>query len=210
MKKYFFIFLVWLYPIFSFGVINECLTDVYFANGILTNEGNATANATILRNAIIDQYGSLSKIKKHIGKVKEAYNNTHGKIPDLAESLNQILNATFGKPELFDSQIRKLLNILVGLAHDADLTGQVDKYEASIVAGHKVLVVAHSQGNLFTKEAYDKLEERSNNDNWMQKYFDAVSIASPAYYPIKNKVERIDWDNDLVAKLANSNYLDVL
>jgi len=157
MKKLLFVLLIWIIPLLGSANINEYLTDVYFANGILTDEGNATANTTLLRNAIIEQYGSLPEMKKHIGKVKEAYNNTHGLIPDLGESFNQILNETFGNPVLLVSKVRYLFNELVSVVENADLKLQVDKYEASIKNGHKVLAVAHSQGNLFTKKAYDQL-----------------------------------------------------
>ena len=39
-------------------------------------------------------------------------------------------------------------------AHYADLSLQVKKYKDSIKNGHKVLLVAHSQGNLFTNEVF--------------------------------------------------------
>lgn len=38
MKKLLFLLLIWIYPVISFSAINECLTDVYFGNGILTNK----------------------------------------------------------------------------------------------------------------------------------------------------------------------------
>ena len=57
--------------------------------------------------------------------------------------------------------------------HALDLEPQVDKYEASIKNGHKVLVVAHSQGNLYTQEAYQKLGKRSeDHEKWLQNYFE--------------------------------------
>ena len=46
-------------------------------------------------------------------------------------------------------------------AHYADLSLQVKKYKDSIKNEHKVLLVAHSQGNLFAQEAYKRLGDRS-------------------------------------------------
>jgi len=92
--------------------------------------------------------------------------------------------------------------------HNSDIELQVDQYEASIKSGHKVLVVAHSQGNLFTQEAYERLGERSaNNNRWLQKYFEAISIASPdRLTDIKpNMLPRIGWENDMVAIIGGSN-----
>ena len=160
MKKLLFILLVWLYPLFSFGAINEYLTDVYFANGILTDEGNATANTIILKRAIQkDTYNlNIKAYNEDIGDVFRAYNHTYTQFPDFGESFYQILNATYGDLGDFTLDnidafigvwwLRDRFNSLFESAHNADLKLQVDRYEESIKAGHKVLAVAHSQGNL--------------------------------------------------------------
>ncbi|WP_345975310.1 hypothetical protein [Sulfurimonas sp. HSL3-7] len=41
--------------------------------------------------------------------------------------------------------------------HTNDLTEQIKNYKNSINAGNQVIVIAHSQGNYFTNEAYDAL-----------------------------------------------------
>jgi hypothetical protein len=64
------------------------------------------------------------------------------------------------------------LRDLLGDVHGVDLHLQVKKYKNSISSGHKVLVVAHSQGNMFAGEAYNALPL------WMRNYFEAVSVAS--------------------------------
>lgn len=85
----------------------------------------------------------------------------------LIESLFQKIGIT----EYLD-KLRKLGDELKKTVHDADLNLQIEKYKDSIKEGHKVLVVAHSQGNLFTYEAYRKLP------TWMQNYWEAVGVAS--------------------------------
>jgi len=66
--------------------VNECKSDVYFGNGILTKErsaeGSAEDNARLLEDAIIEKFG-LDYYRKHIGKVDYAYNRTDGAIVDL-------------------------------------------------------------------------------------------------------------------------------
>jgi len=58
MKKLLFLLLMWLYPVFSFGSINEYLIDVYYANGMQVDEGNATISTILLEDSIIkDRYG---------------------------------------------------------------------------------------------------------------------------------------------------------
>jgi len=57
MKKIFFLLLLWLIPLTGFSFtelfINECKTDVYFGNGILTEEQDAIDNADLLEKSII-------------------------------------------------------------------------------------------------------------------------------------------------------------
>ena len=80
--------------------------------------------------------------------------------------------------------------------HDDDLKIQVESYEWSIKSGHAVVVVSHSQGNLFALEAYDDLKKKKK-DAWMLPYFHQVSIASPATKTVKG-VGHITFDNDAI------------
>ena len=194
--------LISILPIFAFSAIDEYKTDVYFANGILTEEENAEINAGILEDAIIVKFG-IDYYNNYIGKVDYAYNETHDFDNDITESVYQVFNMT----EFIEWRDEKLGEYRES-AHHANLEAQVDKYEASIKAGHKVLIVAHSQGNLFTQEAYERLGNRSaDHGKWLQKYFEAVSIASPD--PISDikpdMLPRIGWDNDIVAIMGGSN-----
>jgi len=194
------LFLFILYPLTVFAEIDERKIDVYFANGIKTNEGNATVNTWLLRNTILDTkyYGIEIEMKKHIGKVTEAYNSTHNMFVDedggfdLLESFAQLINYQ----EYYDAWVASMSYRMIQTSHDRDLETQVIAYKESIKSGHKVLVVAHSQGNLFTYEAYRRL------DGWMQDYFEAVSVASPRHDLIKEGTPRISWHNDLVAHIG--------
>ena len=135
---------------FVFGAIDECKTDVYFGNGILTEKNDAIANTDILREAIIEKLGGLKNFNKRIGRVDYAYNSTHTKLFDLAESLDQ-------KLELI--KLRDKIAALFGYitSHREDLKEQIKGYEESIRNKHGVLVVANSQGSPFTQDAYDAL-----------------------------------------------------
>ena len=61
MKKLqlFFIFLVT--PIILFATIDECKTDIYFANGILTSPDEAKKSATLLRTTVIKKTKKFGK-----------------------------------------------------------------------------------------------------------------------------------------------------
>ena len=196
MKKLLFLLLIWLYPLLGFGAINECLTDVYYANGMQVDEGNATASTTLLERTIRRKFynGSEEKMYKDIGKVEEAYNSTHGLFPDLFESFMQKVDL-----QLLIDWYALLKGYVT--SHLENSRDQINAYKYSIMDGHKVLVVAHSQGNLFTGEAYIALGKESKK-GWMQGYFEAVSVASPREADIKEGTERVDWDNDPVSRIA--------
>ena len=191
MKKIFLFFIILLYPVISFASIDERKIDVYFASGILTNEGNTSANTDLLRLEIISEIynGNLNNFDKSIEDVIGAYNSTHGFFRDGFETFFQ----KFGWIGLSD--------LFLNGSHGPDLSLQVTAYQNSIKQGHKVLAVAHSQGNLFTREAYIALGQQSK-DAWMQNYFNAVSIASPMSEDIKYGTTRVDWDNDPVPRIA--------
>jgi len=145
MKSILLFFIITLFTTTLFAQIDERKTDVYFANGILTESIGADNNAILLEKAIRNETyaGNITEYEKHIAKVTTAYNSTHGFLPDGIETFFQ----KFGWTALND-----LFSV-----HGADLSKQVAKYRDSISSRHSVFVVAHSQGNLFTKEAYDAL-----------------------------------------------------
>lgn len=205
MKRLFLLFLISISYINAIE-IDEYKTDVYFANGILTNEGTASSNTLLLKLEIIkNRYGGdVKKYKNYIGKVKEAYNETHfAGLGDLVESLAQKLGIQ-GHIDDLAAFFEPLSLLISKTSHDRNLETQIKAYKESIQSGHKVLVVAHSQGNLFTYEAREKLLF-DTNQGWMSKYFQVVSIASPAMFSIPGGTPLISWDNDLVAWLGLYN-----
>ncbi len=77
MKKLFLLFI--FLSSFPFSAIDECKTDVYFGNGILTKQQIAIRNAGILRKAIKQRLG-IDYYNQSIGKVDYAYNRSNGTI----------------------------------------------------------------------------------------------------------------------------------
>ena len=78
-------------------------------------------------------------MKKQISKVATSH-NTQGFLPDIFESLLQKLDWT---------GLASLLN----QTYQSNIDKRVSSYRSSIESGHKVLAVAHSQGNLFTNDS---------------------------------------------------------
>ena len=128
MKKIFLILL--LFVSFAFSTIDEYKTDVYFGNGILTEEKDARSNALKILSPAIEEdiYGTEAEMRKYIGKVDYTYNRTEGPIPDLLESALQKLYWDF-------------LTDFFSPSHSIDVSAQVTAYVNSIEKGHKVFVV---------------------------------------------------------------------
>lgn len=201
MHKILFLLFVWSWTASIVGAveIDECKTDVYFGNGILTSREAAIFNTDeILEPAIIEKFG-IDYYNKNIDEVSYAYNTTNSFDQDITESAYQIFNITE-----FIEWRDALMGRYKESQHNSDIEKQVDAYEDSIKSGHKVLVVAHSQGNLFTYEARGRLIDESK-DAWMDKYFQVISIASPALFSISSDTPLISWDNDLIAWLGVYN-----
>ena len=172
--------------ILTFAPLFAQSTDVYFANGILTKPETAHSNANLLKRLINHP---------NVPKVYIAYNHTFDSHfvkggPDLFESLLQKLSIIKQLDEWLSNDERVTV-------HQFDLDNQLSAFKNSINMGNKVLVVAHSQGNLFINEVYESLKEENMEEN-----FDAVSIASPMFSAIKEDTVTFSWDNDLVADLA--------
>ncbi|MFT7879340.1 MAG: RHS repeat-associated core domain-containing protein [Sulfurimonas sp.] len=200
MNKLLLLFLVWLYPVISFSAIDECKTDIYYGNGILAEDEDARKIVKdILRPNIQKERfnDDETEMKKHIGEVGYSYNQTNGFILDGLETYLQKLNI-----QLFVDAWSLAHGYISN--HLEDYIGHYNKYAARIRDGHRVLVVAHSQGNLFTDVIYKRLGSQSK-EAWMQQYFGAVSVASPMNADISNDTERITWDNDIVGRWVAHN-----
>ena len=104
---------------FVFSAIDDCKTDVYFGNGILTEDSDAKDNAYLLEESIKQKFG-LPYFNKKIGKVDYAYNETHEMVLDGLESALQ----------KFDWD---LLLSIISSSHGRDLDRQVKKYKNSIM-----------------------------------------------------------------------------
>ena len=73
------------------------------------------------------------------------------------------------------------------------LLKQIEQYKQSIDSGHGVIVVAHSQGNLFTVKAFKKMGDRKD-------YFHTIAVASP-HYEIPNNGHAVTFDNDIITEV---------
>ncbi len=230
MKKNILLTLLFLLPLLGISAeieIDETKSDIYFANGVLTDDGNATKNLKLISDLIfIEQYiDDMDKMEKELN-FKKAYNQTVGFVGDFYESYKQLADESDGWAALEDfintammfipGQGGKLFGAVVTFwddaeeqAHDADLSLQIAKYRASVRSGHSVIVVAHSQGNLFTNEAYRQFTQDEELDGtpyrrnaWLSHYFKRISIASPSSINEGGDIH-VSFHNDPITQLSS-------
>ncbi len=168
---------------------------LYFGNGVQNNWPMARSNADELQLTLEAATGNAATVDL-------AYNQTAGIGPfglvgDLRESFEQVAisdpalifdDATFwalyfqtnspSQPlaSAFRAALLSWVNQLdeAAILANVDLTNHAAKYIATISAGQPVVLVAHSQGNLFGNLVYDSLFSSGERSRfWM------VSVATP-------------------------------
>ena len=156
--------------------IDECKNDLYYANGIMMKHSERNALKK-WRTEATKFLLSKPEIDTKIANVKISYNKSENFDDDIYESFEQLMSNEWGW-EQFSAYFRVFLQSHfiqeLGNQHGQDLTTQVNSYKESIENGHGVIVIAHSQGNYFTNEAYEQL------NNWMKPYFKMMGVATPA------------------------------
>jgi len=206
MKKIAHILIVFIFGISTLGAnaINECKSDLYYANGIMMKYSEKDARDMWQDEA--DNLLSSYQEYKSIEKIDISYNSSQGFLDDLLEALEQMMDNEWGWTEftafftvyLTDHNIQE-----DWVPHIKDLQKQVASYTESIKNGHGVIVVAHSQGNYYTNEAYERL------DTWMQPYFHMMGVATPANhvagYPAGDSTAPyVKFHNDFINVIVSS------
>lgn len=119
------------------------------------------------------------------------------------------LAASFLAKEIVGASKTRLLEMAVNFfqydpteIHDNNLKEMVEKYTTSIKDGHGIILVTHSQGNLFAIEATNRVNFSMGIQAfkpWMRNYVHHVSIASPATKFASDNYWLTSLDNDVVA-----------
>ena len=162
MRKILYLFLVCFSVLYA-TVIDENKLDLYYANGIMMQDDEDKAES-IWKARVDVLLEKHPNYYKRIGKVDVAYNISHGMVADMWEAFLQKVdleptwaNGWLGFKEFIGRmtpyeagkyfiEALEFANAYVG---GDTLNEQIEKYKKSIKSGHSVLVVAHSQGNLF-------------------------------------------------------------
>lgn len=177
--------------------INETKTDIYFGNGVWNQAEDAEKSRKELEENFIIPYiiKNDPKLQTKYGEVKIQYNWSHGTMLDVIETFYQLKEAgQIGETmffifmdELMASRAsditntdiiavrEQILNMIVS-TEEAEVNAMLTKYyEKSFKFSHRVLLVSHSQGNMFANRVYDAISPTK-----YQNYFANLQIASPA------------------------------
>lgn len=203
----------------SKGFSSSCSPSSYLVmhiNGILTDEEDARHNLMdVLAPAIGSSYNGEGI------KFALAYNPTHGKSSDLIDVINQkateypnvalgIIIKAYTKglagmtsAVLPDSLFNAVKDFQISLVKDngfvtlgdSDLKDVVGDIRKNMTENQKILLVPHSQGNIYANEVYNVLTTGENPVP--QISIGIVGIASPAAYVAGNG-DYVTSSNDVV------------
>jgi len=168
-----------------------CITDIYFGNGVWNSEKDAIENRNTLRKFMLYRANIRLDPNKEIVdyQFKYAHNPSYGKIDDLIETFWQlkesgqiskyyfesISNAlAMKKGDLTSDEIWETIHNIVS-QYNEDVVTMLHLYqESSFNQKHNVILVAHSQGNLWGNKMYSLFTDEQ------KKKFRMVSVATPA------------------------------
>ncbi len=185
--------------------INECKTDIYYGNGVWNEYEDAENSRNDLEVRIVEDEiinGDPLKKAKYV-HVKLSYNWGQGHVLDVLEVYFQLREAgqldgigfytaiaalTVSYPHITLSAIatQALMEPFTRDWESGNVYEMWQKYyDESFKLGHRVLLVSHSQGNLFANRIYETISPVE-----YQNYFANLQVASPA-----NEVEATKGDH---------------
>ncbi len=169
-------------------------TAIYFGNGVLNTHAEAQSAMGKLELAVrakLEPSVSPTSIQFCLAYDSE-YQLVNGGLINLplqlldaleqegieltSQVLSSIANIATASPELQNIALASIRSAsTVNLALRPDLQAQEAHYKGDLAAGRKIIVVAHSQGNLYVNQAYSDLGPNPTE-------FNVIAVASPADY----------------------------
>lgn len=165
---------------------------VVYANGMFTTLEVAKANLERLRPLVDEKLKLEFKLEPYAATYAIAYNKKEGvfesirrvvkeRVAMTGSNLIRILSGLDPLPDWLDEQLNRYAAELdeAGFDDDDDLEQHVQMYRDHLRSGHKVLVIAHSEGNLYANAAYRRLFQTALPTPG-ERDFGIVGIALPA------------------------------
>lgn len=160
---------------------------VFFSNGLWNDKEQADSSRRILERRIesrvpgMDPEGTITYATAH--------NPSDGKLSDLMETFEQNLQTDWSQfwrylagldpmPDFFQNKLKEIANTVDEsiLKGNPAVQDHIEKYNKFLSEGNKVVVVAHSQGNLFANIAYLGIDSQYIDG------FGIVSVGNPDNY----------------------------
>jgi hypothetical protein len=155
---------------------------IFYGNGIDTTRESAQQSLDELKKSLGNTYNSQPL------QYDLAYNQTGGMAVDLLQSMVQVgeqesgnlmawLNNLGVMPDWFKTTYQNYLQKVITIAAP-EIEEHAQRYSDAIARGQKVLVVSHSQGNLYVNEAKKRLAQLIKPED--MKSFGIMGVATPA------------------------------
>lgn len=178
---------------------------VYFLNGIRTEEANAYINANRVRLMFNNEYNgeplsvwtSYNKMDglKGLGDLVEVFAQKMAEDPTLKWQLffrwvsGKFISSSLSialQDYIDTNGTQKLSQAVASLSSPQAYSDEVvvklsETYQQSLLAGKRVMVVSHSQGNLYANAIYGRLQS-INSDAYNLNAFGIAGVASPANF----------------------------
>lgn len=156
---------------------------LFYGNGISTSFSDAALDLVDLKGAIGNRHGGEQIAYAH------SYNSSLGAVLDFLESAQQWVGWEASNlllwlaypdtaPAAFGELFRSWTVSLATSVSEAEAAQHADVYRAAFQRGEKVVVVAHSQGNLFANEAWRILD--LERPALPMQSFGVFGVATPA------------------------------
>lgn len=197
----------------------EFRTALYYGNGVGNSWLQSFASLIYLKHAVETDPRFPDQMKRDIiwGL---SFNPTQGTGQDVLQTIAQIgesilsyRQASFAERLISSGPITSVANLInANFGDDDQVAGDsrvevklhADEYKRQLDLGRRVIVVAHSQGNLYANLAYDQIDpDRSN------KYFRIVSVGNPDFRvggdTNKDTAPYVTVDNDLIIHYIVNN-----
>lgn len=190
-------------------------THVFFGNGMFNDYEQATNSKYSLENSMRPS-GNLSEDQwafdisyNHDEKLFSLFEVFRQREGERASTFWRWISGLSFAPDWFRDKALELASHqpLAEAVIDADLRRHIDSYRSLLMEGNRVLVVAHSQGNLYANAAYANL---ARDDNHLQmNAFGIVAVATPSSQ-VAGGGSYYTLTNDLVIDTVRLFYWDTL
>ena len=185
-------------------------TTVFFVNGVTTTLDDARLNAGKLELEFLNRLPGMSAaVQANCHVFALNYNPTGGEVNDFFEAAQQQLDITPTRFWLELEGLNLFTRELIRDALEAPLT-DLNRIDASTIERHavayreqiaspscrRVLIVPHSQGNLYTNAAYDLLFSQARSP--LPGTIKIVGVATPAQTVAGNGLYRTSTTDVLI------------